>query len=357
MSLDQFGFDFGGADEFVPIEKPAGTWESRLAMNAAAWTRRFEQAEATLLTVVGPMRQIYRDLLTQDSEAFEAQMQRMKYDAQREFSLWGARYELDDEAMDAIAEHCRTHEKASYPGIQYKVRMDGRIPTVAMHVDGLGSVVLRDWGQHGRGVDFSLIDRDTFFLDSYQDNAPRYELPYSLWRTSMMAQRLSESGAGVANVATFQHLGRDFFVTGISYGPEVCEAYAWSVVPACDWHGPTYSYTTQVAAYNEGILERGDHRGLLVKVRGQLCVVDGYSVVLCPASETLARLDYIEAEGGEDDESVDGDSEEADDELCCEQARVRMPALRREPFHPDRDAVGGRGFPRGRPRRARPRGH
>lgn len=302
----QAGFDFWAGEDFTPIEKPAGTWENRVELSAGQWLAKFEQAETTLLSLAGPGRVAFRMALEQIRARFDEQIQRMEYASEDVFGLWVCRPELDDETMDRFIEHCETHAGAKYDRTIYKVAGKTnhvRLKAYGMHVEGLGSLVARDWGNSNRGIDFELIDQDTFFLDSYEDGSPEYEAPYTLWGRAMSCQKLAESGDAVCNVTTVQHLGRDFMVTGIEHGKEYRKGWGWSLVPACDWRGKTYSYRGQIDAYNSGVLQRGDHRGLLVKVRGELCVVDGFAMFIAKGADAEGVVTLDE----EDDEPEVGD--------------------------------------------------
>ena len=88
---------------------------------------------------------------------------------------------------------------------------------------------------------------------------------------------MAEASDGIASVRTFAHCGRDYTISGVLYGGQM-EADAWAIVPRQLWSGPVYTRNELHAAYDAGDIERGDHRGHLVKVRGQVCVLEAMSL-------------------------------------------------------------------------------
>lgn len=301
----QGGFDFWDATEAPVIEQPVGTWECRIERTAAQYLASIEAAENSVLIVQGPARAIFNFYLLKTRESLAWQVERQCYEEAEVFSLWGARFKVPCEMLTAFAEHCRTHAGCEYGPVKFKARKELDIETLGMHVEGVGTVIFRDWGLAGQGSDFSLMRADRFFLESYADARPVYELPYSAWHRGSICQRLSESGDGVCSVPTFSHLGRDFVVTGSTHGKDRREGDAWVIAPLCDWKGKTYSYRSQIEAYNAGVLQRGDHRGLLVKVRGELCVLESAALVSCASSADDFKVIDEDEDGTPDDDGVE----------------------------------------------------
>ena len=96
-------------------------------------------------------------------------------------------------------------------------------------------------------------------------------------RGAVSVQALAEASDGLASVRTFAHGGREYTITGVVYGRQM-EADAWAIVPHRFWSGQTYTRNELHAAYDAGDIERGNHRGHLVKVRGQVCVLEAMSL-------------------------------------------------------------------------------
>jgi hypothetical protein len=86
---------------------------------------------------------------------------------------------------------------------------------------------------------------------------------------------MAYSQNGVADVPTFTLRGREYVNDGMLHFGAYQECHAWTFRPVRDWTGPTYNYQSQCRAWDEGRTERGDRRGLVVRVRGKLCVLDG----------------------------------------------------------------------------------
>lgn len=275
----QCGFDFGETEDGVSVFslQPLGTWDKRSpSLKIAQHEVRLAAAEERVLSVVGPSRGLFANCLQAEREAFALQLKCQCATEETEFSLWGARHtqpSFSDDDLQAFFNHCVTHEGANYNGIIYKVRRELTMLTASMHVPGLGSLTVRNWSRAGLGLDFHLIDRDTFFLESFRDGRREIELPYSVWGSCCGAQKLSDA-KGIASLPTFTVAGREYVQLGGMYSQSRREGEAWLVGALSDWRGPTFeSYQIHIAAYNAGTVERGDNRGLLVKVRGVVCVL------------------------------------------------------------------------------------
>jgi hypothetical protein len=65
----------------------------------------------------------------------------------------------------------------------------------------------------------------------------------------------------------------------------------WTFVPEHQWSGPIRSYKEQIRAFDLGIVERGDLRGVAVLVGGARCVIDGVALIYDPdGAETEAQM-------------------------------------------------------------------
>ncbi|MDR9230066.1 hypothetical protein FEP08_05637 [Burkholderia multivorans] len=181
-----------------------------------------------------------------------------------------------DEASARLLHYCVTKAGASHdvPGIEYKARHDEGMSCGAIYAVGIGTVIVREWVSSGdRSITFEP-GRATFFLDSFRDEMPAHYAPVSLWRPAYCADKIAVSNDAAPSVPTFLFGGREYVNTGgmSNRGKESC--IAWSVAPLDGWTETTYSYRSACAAYDRYEKERGDRRGLIVKVRGQLCVLD-----------------------------------------------------------------------------------
>jgi hypothetical protein len=270
----QFGFDFGDtAPAFT--EAPFGTWndpEFTLTEHRAL----FAKASAGLERIAGPARPLFREGI----EASSAQLAKMIEWSPREedqsFGLWRADFKPDAGQFLAFVAHCSTMIGASFPGIEYKVRSVATMMTAAMFIQDVGTIIVRQWANDNIGIDYHPW-RDHFFLESYRDTIQRHEVPYTVWGRAYCADKLAMSGKNVASVPTFAVNGREYINDGTTSRGSYCECEGWTFCAAEAWTGPTYNYTSQCKAWDEGRAERGDRRGLIVRVRGQLCVLDGAS--------------------------------------------------------------------------------
>lgn len=309
---DQLGFDFGDTLGPAFTEAPAGTWTDPL-FTFAEYVERFAKAEAALLAIVGPGRVMMRqglDAAKAQHEAMQEHRPRVDDDA---YSLWRSKFEPGADELAAFVSHCETmaEGRAAFAGIEYKTRRRHRgMHTVAMYVQDLGTVIVREWPAGGVAVDFHLY-RDPFFFDSIRDNVQAIAAPVSVWGAAYCADKLACSDAGTANVPTFTLNGREYINDGGTGAAGYRDCEGWTFRPLADWTGPTYSYRTQVRAWDDGRLERGDRRGLVVSVRGQRCVLDGVVIVY---DDNASAHDYTPAgdEGGElADEDADLDELDA----------------------------------------------
>lgn len=310
---DQLGFDF--CDTLAPVfaEAPAGTWTAPL-FTPAQYVERFAKAEAALLGIVGPGRVLMRQGIDAAKAQHEAMQARGPRDADDAYSLWRSNFEPSADELAAFVTHCETMAggRAAFPGIEYKTRRRHRgTYTVAMHVQDLGTVIVRHWHAGGVGVDFHLY-RDAFFLDSIRDDVPALFAPVSVWASAYCADKLAYSDAGTASVPTFTLNGREYINDGGMGAGDYRECEGWTFRPLADWTGPTYSYRTQCRAWDDGRLERGDRRGLVVSVRGQRCVLDGVVIVY---DDNASAHDYTPAEddGDELPEDAEGEADELDE--------------------------------------------
>lgn len=298
--IDQLGFDFGDSRPAFQ-EWPEGTWNTQL-YTYAQYVSMFAQAERSLDQISGPGATLYRAGLDAAKAAFSA---KRGYDPEcaEAYALHAGTYRVDDAEVAAFFAHCEAQSGTSAHGAEYKWRCDKNGYRVAgMYVEGAGSIVARHWPKAGASVSFRLY-RDTFFLDSFRDEQRAVYANEAIWRRSYCADKIAMSGEDVASVPTFSLEGREYindggtgFATELYY--QECEA--WSFVQRSEWSGPTYSYREQCKAWDAGRTERGDRRGLVVRVRGQLCVLDGAITVY--DDKVIVGNCYAAADDENDDE-------------------------------------------------------
>lgn len=304
----QCGFDFGGetvADDFS--EHPAGAWNG-LKFTTAQHVALLNCADAAARGIVGPGRALFCQGIKASQEQHADMLSRRSFDDAAVYSLWRPSFEPTREALEAFIAHCLIHAGATYSGIEYKTRNECKMLTAAMFVPGVGALVVRQWGD----VDVLGIDyhpwRDAFFMDSYRDSLPSIFAPHAVWAGSYCADKLAYANNGVASVPTFAVNGREYINDGSTGKGRYQECEGWTFRPKDDWRGPTYNYQTQCKVWDEGRTERGDRRGLVVRVRGQLCVVDGVAKIY----DDNATERYLVTET---DEDTDVDAMDFEEEI------------------------------------------
>ncbi|WP_321959579.1 hypothetical protein [Burkholderia cenocepacia] len=305
---EQFGFDFGDAtarafalDEQSTWLDPKHTVEQYRAM--------FAKGTDTIQGITDPARPLFVRGLILASDELEKMVERCGEDDEPR-ALWRVTCEPTNDEFDAFVAHCRAMASSTFDGIEYKVRdNDGCVATAAMYVRDVGTLIAWRWSETNRAIDFQPW-RDSFFLESYRDRIQAIEAPYSTWGRAYCADKLANSNDGIASVPTFVVNGREYINDGgFSRGPyRECEG--WSFTAFADWQGATFSYRSQCRAWDNGSLERGDRRGLVVRVRGQLCVLDG-AVKIYDTQATDATWQADESDDAMTDDEVDSNDEDA----------------------------------------------
>jgi hypothetical protein len=299
---NQSGFCF--ADDAAPVlqESPPGTWTN---------PRHTADQYQAMLAVAVPLsasipveaRALFACGIEAATAALAAQQELHFHEAGDGFSLCCRILEVDDAKLQAFLAHCENRLAAGDVNFEYKARLQHGTTSVAMYVAHIGSLVVHLWHGVGRGVSF-VPWRDAIFLESIFDQVTPVYLPYAVWHPAYCADTLGSAGAGVASVPCFAAGGRHYVNTsGMAMG-RYSECHAWSFRPLPDWHGPTYNYPTQCRAWNDGRKQRADQRGLVVQVRGQLCVLDAYATFYddqVPLFSSTLALDDEEVPDDEDE--------------------------------------------------------
>jgi hypothetical protein len=311
---EQFGFDFGDAAKAFALHEP-GTWLDP-EYTVEQYRAMFASGAAAVTRIAGPARPLFVRGLALAGDELEKMVERCGDDNEPRH-LWRVTCDPTDDEFDGFVAHCRAMVGAAFDGIEYKVRdEDGCVTTAAMYVRNVGTLIAWRWSETNRAIDFQPW-RDTFFLESYRDGIQAIEAPYATWGRAYCADKLANSNDGIASVPTFVVNGRKYINDGgFSRGPyRECEG--WSFTAFADWKGPTFSYRSQCRAWDNGSLERGDRRGLVVRVRGQLCVLDGaVKVYDTQASDAAWQADESDDVGAEEDVDHDDENELEEEEVA-----------------------------------------
>lgn len=305
---EQFGFDFGdAAARAFALDEP-GTWLDP-EYTVEQYRAMFAKGTDAVQRIAGPARPLFARGLALAGDELEKMVERCDEDDEPRH-LWRVTCKPTDDEFDAFVAHCRAMVGSVFDGIEYKVRdEDGCVATAAMYVRDVGTLIAWRWSETNRAIDFQPW-RDSFFLDSYRDRIHAIEAPYSTWGHAYCADKLANSNDGIASVPTFVVNGREYINDGGFSRGSYRECEGWSFTAFSDWQGATFSYRSQCRAWDNGSLERGDRRGLVVRVRGQLCVLDG-AVKVYDTQATDAVWQADDADDVETDDETDiGEEEE-----------------------------------------------
>lgn len=304
-TAQQQGFDF--ADEAsvdAPKEDAPGTWLD-VQMTAAAYRAYITAARRRLEAAPAQLRDLFARALDLADEAI-ADLDTTIEDGDDAFALPWIEVPHDDALWLALEAAAAAPER----GIEARCHRDGRYAAAAIHIEGLGSLVGRRWEGASRVIDYSA-GRDPELIASYQDSVSPIALPASVWRPFYAAHKIAESHDEPAPVPALSFQGRRVVITSGIYHGRHAKGHGWAVAAAEDWHGPTYSYRSQCRAWDEGRKERGDQRGLVVRVDRQLCVLAEY-VVFVDENDTSHLAPHDQAACDEDAPSAEHD--EGDDD-------------------------------------------
>jgi hypothetical protein len=300
----QFGFDFS-ANEPARAPLTLAAWHEP-ELPKADWIAKLAQAEKYVQRITG----VARPLFDRNIEAARAYIEALE-DGEDACAFRGHGIEATDAQRASFIGHCMSFAGSNFEGIEYKYRDELWIKIASMHVEGVGTLIAREWTTDNGNLDF-VPWRDTFFNVSYRDKAKRVFAPVALWGGLCSAQKIAMS-KGIPSVQSFRLNGRDYIHTSnISHGG-IREATAWSVCPASDWKGATYNYESIRRAWDAGTVQRGDEQGMLVQVRGQLCVLDSPLKVYDDSSTAMDVAAFCADEDVTEDEPAEIDEEEQED--------------------------------------------
>ncbi|CAH0356086.1 hypothetical protein [Aquabacterium sp. CECT 9606] len=307
---DQFGFDFGGDHVPAYAEQPEGTWLTP-SHTAPELVAVFAKVDEVLARLPEAARPLFLAGVQSAREQHALMIERECPQLAGAFQLWRSNFDVADDELRAFLALCESRKGTKAAGIEYKVRefdgISGGIYVAGMCVEGAGSVVVHKWSDDNIGIDYKP-HRDSLFLTSYRDNLRRIFEPCTTWAKAHSASKFAESGDGVASVPTFAINGREYVNTGgMSHGSYRC-CNAWTFVAASEWTGPTFTYRTLIQAFDKGTVERGDKRGTLVRVRGQLCVIDGAALIY--DDKATDRVMPVDEDEDHADHAIEFDEEE-----------------------------------------------
>lgn len=273
----------GPATDFT--EQPAGYWLPP-EQTEAHWRQVLDRAALRLQGLAGPARALMRLGLAALEAQLAGERRALGLGTEDAFPLRAISLEVSPEALEAFLAHVATFLGSAHPGIAYAHSAHRYIERWAMHVHELGTLLYRRWASGEADLSF-MPWRAAMFLGSYRLRIEPHPCPMSVWSSAYCADKLAMAGDGRASVPTFAHQGREYLNDASLFAPDYAECEGWSFRLLKDWPGPTYTYASQCRAWDEGRLERGDRRGLVVLVRGRECVLDGVVVFFDEAPDPV----------------------------------------------------------------------
>ena len=316
---NQLGFDFvGNTSASVLALLSQGSWLTR-KFTRSEYEVKFAKAEAVLLGLSGVVRAMFAQGLERSKEIFTQRQTGSRQCGEDEaFDLLRSDFEPDSDTVTEFMQFCFAQGEKRPRGIEIKTRDQAGMTTAGVFIEDFGSVILRLWPDVDcMSVDFSFY-RNPFFLESFRDAMPRIAAPVSIWGGFYCADKLAFSGAGVASVKAFALSGRLYINHGTSGRGSYRECSALTFCPLSDWRGETFSYQTQCKAWDDGRLERGDRRGLIVLVNGQKCVIDSQAIVFDEnAKDADVCSVFADEELGDHEESSGLEDEDSDELLAA----------------------------------------
>lgn len=288
MGNVQFGFSFEEpTTQFAPND--FGTWCDP-EFTFTEYQAKFCDSLASLSSTPAQLKALFEQGIRAAASEVQSMADRTA-DTNRPFRIYHPISPITAHEYVLLLGHCQTMLEQPVPGARYKIRHFKQSVTAGVYIEGIGSLVAQS---HVRaGVARHWIEYQpwqcAFFMDSYRDDVKCHELPAAVWADCYCADQLSMANEKIVQVPTFPYFGREYVNTGgVSMG-NYRECDAWAFVPKCEWTGALYTYKDQVAACETGQLERGDRRGLMVKVRGQICVLSHEAVFYDDNAESIRK--------------------------------------------------------------------
>ena len=238
----------------------------------------FHKAEIVIGLLEPGLRTVFLQGLATAKLVHDDMMGRRVFSEDQKYALWRTDIKPASSALDQFIQVSSMALANKQAGIEVKKRNTRRMLCFGVYIPDAGSVVVRIWPNAGCGIDYHVY-RDPFFNISYLDEMREIEAPYSMWGHAYCADKIAYSDESVPSVPTFILNGREYIHTGGMSSGSYQECKALTFRPLEGWNSETYTYRNQCRAWDEGLKERGDQRGLVVSVRGRKCVVDGAVLV------------------------------------------------------------------------------
>ena len=307
----QTGFLF---EDETPVYNahPVGTWTVK-KLSTQEYLEIFENAKNKLNSLSGMMHKYFSHALFNTIETHKEYLEWNKNSLHDFYHLWHENLEFSEQEIKQFIAHCSLMKLGNFEDAEFKVVEEKNHIRAGMYLEGIGSITVIIWSTIANNFrsDFS-VHRDSFFLESYRESIESIYAPVTLWDRAYSAQIIAEA-KGVPSVRTFVLNGRDFVNIGATFRGDWSDCKAYSLCPLTSWRGRTFNRRELVDAYNDGSVERGDSRGLIVSVRGVLCVLEKEYKVF--DDKTVYDFSATAYEEEEEPNNEDEDEEELDEEF------------------------------------------
>jgi hypothetical protein len=186
------------------------------------------------------------------------------------------RVEIDHSWVDASLDLASSISQTEDQKRVIKVRKLPQLTVIGLFDSEIGSAVVTQVRRHRQC--FATLEtsvfKHSFFTASYLDDVGEIRLPYEIWMNAYCGDKLATEPDKVIGVPIVTCRGRRFVISSTLSGTDYHEANAWALSPtSCTAYAPrTYGQLIKQMDVEER--ERGDLRGLAVKVNGTVCVLD-----------------------------------------------------------------------------------
>lgn len=271
----QFGFDF--QDEKTSYRKKTIGFWNQILKTKCEYFAFFDGAVKKLASLSGIEFFFFSSAIEASIAEHEKQIGHNNPPDDKKYFLWRSDFDYSKEQFNELLMLCET--KQFHEGATVKVRQSIKETNVALYIEGVGTLKMYRSGDEEKRVHVDYCPfKSKFFEDSYLDDAESIYAPYKTWGNAYAAQTIAESNTQPASVKTFSFNGREF----VNKGGMSCKSWhdcnAYSICALSDWNGDTFNHKELLEAFNTGAVERGDCRGLVVKVRGVLCVLEKFFI-------------------------------------------------------------------------------
>lgn len=265
----QFGFDFGHIEQ---ISKPVQNWnDPKLSFGECSAYLNNASIKADLFN--GVIGKTYAALIRQCISDLKTQNERMNYSENSNFILWVNNHRLN---VSQFTNFINNFEASAMPcpSAETKIRKTRNFDQYSVYIKNIGSITVSIWDKKDASIRY-VPWRSSNLNDSHTDGRKWLYAPAHIWDSFYCADKIAESHNKPASVDAFKFDGREYINDGGSGKGNYKDCLALTFIPRKQWHGKTFTYSELRNEWDAGTIERGDQRGMLIKVRGLECVING----------------------------------------------------------------------------------